>query len=184
MRIPLLDLKAQYAAIRDEIDTAVREVLESQYFILGPRVRAFEDAVAAYSGTAHAVGCASGSDALLLALMTLGVGPGDEVITTPYTFFSTTSAISRLGATPVFCDINPDTFNIDPDLIEGYITEKTRVILPVHLYGLAADMGRIVSIARKHGLEVVEDAAQAVSRFTGRYGLFLILSLEKSRRRG
>ena len=162
MKIPLLDLKAQYAAIRDEIDTAVREVFESQYFILGPKVKEFEEDVSSYSGTTHAIGCASGSDALLLALLALDTGPGDEVITSPYTFFSTASAISRLGAKPVFCDIKPDTYNINPDNIESLITEKTRAIIPVHLYGLVAEMDSINSIAQTHNITVIEDAAQAI----------------------
>ncbi len=162
MKIPLLDLKAQYASIRDEIDTAVREVFESQYFILGPKVEEFEEDVSSYSGTTHAIGCASGSDALLLALLALDVGSGDEVITSPYTFFSTASAISRLGAKPVFCDIKPDTYNINPDNIESLITEKTRAIIPVHLYGLVAEMGSIDSIAQTHNIAVIEDAAQAI----------------------
>ncbi len=162
MKIPLLDLKAQYATIRDEIDAAVKEVFDSQYFILGPKVKEFEEDVASYSGTTHAIGCASGSDALLLALLALDVGPGEEVITSPYTFFSTASAISRLGAKPVFCDIKPDTYNIDSDNIESLITEKTRAIIPVHLYGLVAEMGSIDSIAQTHNIAVIEDAAQAI----------------------
>jgi len=162
MRVPLLDLKAQYATIRDEIESAVRDVFESQYFILGPRVKEFEAAVARYTGTAHATGCASGSDALLLALMALDIGPGDEVVTTPYSFFATVSCITRLGATPVFCDIRPDTYNLDPEKLEPLVTEKTRAIIPVHLYGLVAEMDAINAIARNRGIAVIEDAAQAI----------------------
>ncbi len=163
MNVPLLDLKAQYATIRDEIEPVVRDVFESQYFILGPRVKEFEDKIAAYCGVAHAIGCASGTDALILALMALDVHPGDEVITTPYTFFATGGSIARLGAEQIYCDIKPDTYNIDPNRLESLITEKTRAIMPVHLYGLMAEMDRINDIARKHNLPVIEDAAQAIS---------------------
>lgn len=162
MKVPLLDLKAQYAAIRHEIEPVVKDVFESQYFILGPSVKAFEDDTAAYCGVKHAIGCASGSDALLLALMALGVGPGDEVITTPYTFFATASCITRLGATPVFCDILPDTYNIDPNMVSRLITGRTKAIIPVHLYGLMADMKALMALSDKHGIPVVEDAAQAI----------------------
>ncbi|MFC1693999.1 DegT/DnrJ/EryC1/StrS family aminotransferase [Candidatus Latescibacterota bacterium] len=180
MKVPLLDLKAQYTAIRDEIEPAVREVFESQYFILGPKVKEFEDLVASYSGTAHAVGCASGTDALLLTLMALDIKPGDEVITTPYTFFATVSSIVRLGAKPVFCDIKPDTYNMDTGCLETLITGKTRAIIPIHLYGLVAEMGRINIIAGKHDIPVIEDAAQAVGALSpwgkagslGRMGCF------------
>jgi dTDP-4-amino-4,6-dideoxygalactose transaminase len=131
--VPALDLKAQYQSIRDEIDRVVHAVVESQYFVLGPEVSGLESEVADYCGVAHGVGCASGSDALLLPLMALGVGLGDEVITTPYTFFATAGAIWRTGARPVFVDIDPETYNIDPDLLEAAITPRARVILPVHL---------------------------------------------------
>ena len=160
--VPALDLKAQYASLRDEIEPVVRAVLESQYFILGPEVSGFEAAVAEYCGVGQAVGCASGSDALLLPLIALGVGPGDEVITSPYTFFATGGAIWRTGAKPVFVDIEPDTFNLDPTRVEAAVTANTRVILPVHLYGQTADMAPILEIASRHGLSVLEDAAQAI----------------------
>lgn len=162
MRVPLLDLKAQYATLRGEIEEAVREVFESQYFILGPNVVKFEEDIAAYCGTKHAIGCASGTDAILLSLMALGIGPGDEVVTTPYTFFATSGSISRLGAKPVYCDIQSETYNIDPGLMESLITPKTRAILVVHLYGLVAEMDRINELASAHSLPVVEDAAQAI----------------------
>ena len=167
--VPALDLKAQYQSIRDEIDRVVHAVVESQYFVLGPEVSGLESEVADYCGVAHGVGCASGSDALLLPLMALGVGLGDEVITTPYTFFATAGAIWRTGARPVFVDIDPETYNIDPDLLEAAITPRARVILPVHLYGQAAEMDPINAIAARHGLAVLEDAAQAIgSAYHGR----------------
>ncbi|MFC1606406.1 DegT/DnrJ/EryC1/StrS family aminotransferase [Candidatus Latescibacterota bacterium] len=162
MIVPLLDLKAQYATIRDEIEPAVKEVFESQYFILGPTVKAFEEHVAEYSGVSRAIGCASGTDALLLALMALDIGPGDEVITSPYTFFATGGSIARLGAKIVFCDIKPDTYNLDPDLLENAITLKTKAVIPVHLYGLVAEMDRINAICGPRSIPVIEDAAQAI----------------------
>ena len=162
MKVPLLDLKAQYATIRDEVEPAVKDVLDSQYFIMGPVVKSFEEDVARYCGSKYAIGCASGTDAILLALMALGVKEGDEIITTPYTFFATTGSIVRLGAKPVYCDIKPDTFNIDPEKIERLITPKTKAILLVHLYGLMAEMGKINEIACKHGIPVIEDAAQSI----------------------
>ena len=162
MQVPLLDLKAQYATIKDEIKAAIDEVLESQYFILGPKVQKFEEEIAEYCNVQHAVGVASGSDALLLALMAIDVGYGDEVITTPYTFFATAGAISRLGAKPVFVDIDPKTYNINPELIYEKITDKTKAIIPVHLYGQCADMDPILEIGKKYNLCIIEDAAQAI----------------------
>lgn len=159
---PFLDLKAQFAGIRDEVVAAVIRVLDSQHFILGPEVEALEKEIAEYVNTRFAVACASGSDALLLALMALDIGPGDEVITTPFTFGATAGSIARLGARPVFVDIDPDTFNIDERQIEAAITPKTRAIMPVHLFGLAAQMDAILALAEDRGLAVVEDAAQAI----------------------
>ncbi len=162
LSVPALDLKAQYLSIRDEIDAVVRGVIESQYFILGPEVSNFEAEAAEYCGSKHAIGCASGSDALLLPLLALGIGPGDEVVTSPYSFFATAGAVWRTGAKPVFVDIEPDTYNIDPALIEAAITPRTKAIIPVHLYGQTADMDLINAIATKHGIAVIEDAAQAI----------------------
>jgi dTDP-4-amino-4,6-dideoxygalactose transaminase len=160
--VPALNLKAQYQRIRDEIEPVVRQVLDSQMFVLGPEVSALETEIAEYCGSMHGVGCASGSDALLLPLIALDVRPGDEVITTPFTFFATAGAIWRTGAKPVFVDIEPDTYNLDPARIEAAITPRTRAIIPVHLYGQTAEMGSIMEIARHHGLAVLEDAAQAI----------------------
>ncbi|HUM04378.1 MAG TPA: DegT/DnrJ/EryC1/StrS family aminotransferase [Terriglobales bacterium] len=169
MNIPLLDLKAQYATIKDEVSAAIQEVLETQHFILGPKVEQCEKAIAAYSQCGFGVGVSSGSDALLACLMAENIGPGDEVITTPYTFFATVGAISRLGATPVFVDIDPATYNIDVNQIASKVTTKTRVIIPVHLFGQMADMDPIMAIAEKHGLVVIEDAAQAIgAEYKGR----------------
>ena len=162
MQIPLLDLKAQYATIKDEIVRAIGEVCESQSFALGPAVAKFEENVAAYCGSKFAIGVSSGTDALLISLMALGVGPGDEVITTPFTFFATAGSVVRLGAKPVFVDIDPHSFNIDPGGIEEKITEKTKAIIPVHLFGQVADMGAITEIAQRHNIAIIEDAAQAI----------------------
>jgi len=162
VNVPALNLKAQYQSIRDEIEPVVREILESQMFVLGPEVTRLEAEVADYCGAASGIGCASGSDALLLPLLAIDIGPGDEVITTPYTFFATAGSIWRTGAKPVFVDIEPDTFNIDPVRIEAAITPRTKAIIPVHLFGQVAEMGPIQEIARRHGLTVLEDAAQAI----------------------
>lgn len=178
MKVPLLDLKPQYQALRGEIEAVVTSVCESQQFILGPAVRKLEAAVAAYSQCSHGIGVSSGTDALLLALMVLDIGSGDEVITTPYTFFATAGTIARTGARPVFCDIDPDTFNICPDRVERFIAEHCesregclvnrrtggtiKALMPVHLYGQVADMPRLMDIAQRHGLRVIEDAAQAI----------------------
>jgi len=160
--VPLLDLKKQYAAIRDEVKRAADELFESQMFILGPRVEAFEKAVASYVGTKNAVGMSSGTDAQLAALMALGIGPGDDVVTSPYTFFSTAGAVARLGARPVFCDIDPATFNVDPEKLAKAITPKTKAIQPVHLFGQSADMEPILDVAKRKGIPVIEDACQSL----------------------
>lgn len=165
MKVPLLDLQAQYAAIRWETRQAIDRVCDSQKFILGPEVKALEEEIAALCGVAHAVGVSSGTDALLIALMAAGIGPGDEVITSPFTFFATAGVIARLGARPVFADIEEESFNLDPAEIEGKITNRTRVILPVHLFGRCAEMGRIMGVARNNGLVVIEDAAQAITAY-------------------
>jgi len=167
--VPLLDLKPSYAAMRDEILAAVARVFDSQHFILGPEGAALERELAEYVGAEYAVGCASGSDALLLAFMALDIKAGDEVVTSPYTFFATGGSIARLGARPVFVDIEPDTFNLDASLAEAKITWRTRAICPVHLYGQTADMAAIREIADLHGVPIVEDSAQAIgAEFHGR----------------
>lgn len=162
MNVPLLDLKAQYRTIRSEVLTTIETVCDEQGFILGPRVIELERSLAEYAGTSHAVGVASGSDALLLSLMALGVRAGDEVITVPFTFFATAGAISRLGAKPVFVDICADTFNINPDNIEQVVTPRTKAIIPVHLFGQCAEMEAITAVAKRHRLAVIEDACQAI----------------------
>ncbi len=169
MHVPLLDLKAQYATIKSEVESAIAEVMESQHFILGPKVEQCEQAIAQYSGCSHAVGVSSGTDALLACLMAENIGPGDEVITTPYTFFASVGAIARVGATPVFVDIDPATYNLDSNQIAAKVTGKTRAIIPVHLYGQMAEMDGVMAVAGKHSLVVIEDAAQAIgAEYKGR----------------
>ena len=162
MKVPLLDLKAQYNKIKKELDDALIEVAESQYFILGPEVEKMESAMNDYIGCKASIGVSSGTDALLVSLMALDIQPGDEVIMPAYSFFATAGVVSRLNAKPVFCDVDPVTFNIDPDKIEELITDKTKAITPVHLYGQCAEMDKIMEIAEKHNLAVIEDAAQAI----------------------
>ncbi|HEX8634427.1 MAG TPA: DegT/DnrJ/EryC1/StrS family aminotransferase [Pyrinomonadaceae bacterium] len=162
MQVPLLDLKQQHERLRDELRAGVARVLDSQQFVLGEEVRLFEEEIARYCEVRHAVGCASGSDALLLALMALDIKAGDEVITTPFSFFATASAITRTGATPVFVDIEPDTYNLDPSLVEAAVTARTRAIMPVHLYGQCAAMDALMEVSARHALPVIEDAAQAI----------------------
>ena len=170
-QIPLLDLQAQHRQIRDEVLAEIVRVVDSQKFILGEDVKKLEAEIASYSGTKYAIGCASGSDALMLALMALDVQPGDEVLTTPYTFFATAGAISRVGAVPVFVDVEEDTFNLDVNLMEGALAAhpKVRAIMPVHLFGGCADMDPIMKMANERGIPVIEDAAQSIgSEYKGR----------------
>ncbi len=159
--IPFLDLKAQYRQIKSEIDAAIARVVDSAQFVLGPEVAAFEERFAAYCRARHCIALNSGTSALHLALLAAGIGPGDEVITVSMTFVATTSAILYCGAKPVFVDVDPDTWTMDPNLVEAAVTARTRAILPVHLHGLMADMDPIVAVARRHGLVVIEDAAQS-----------------------
>jgi dTDP-4-amino-4,6-dideoxygalactose transaminase len=167
--VNLLDLKAQYETIKDEIDEAIAKVVASHHFINGPEVTEFEQDVAKYSNVKQCIAVSSGTDALLVALMALNVGKGDEVITTPFTFFATAGAIARLGAKPVFADIEPASFNIDPAAVAAAVTPRTKAIIPVHLYGQCADMDPLLAVARKHKLAVIEDAAQAIgAEYKGR----------------
>ncbi len=160
--VPLLDLKKQYATLKDEILRVTAEVYESQGFILGPRVEAFEKAIAAYVGARHAIGMSSGTDAQLAVMMALRIGPGDDVVTSPYTFFASAGAVARLGARPIFVDIEAETFNLDPAKLEKALTPKTKLIQPVHLYGQCADMDPIRDVASKKGIHVLEDACQSL----------------------
>src|SRR5579863_9556382 len=176
--VPLLDLKAQFAQIRAEVMPAIDQVCASQHFILGEHVRALEEEVARYCAASAGIGVSSGTDALLLALMALGIGAGDEVITSPFTFFATAGTIARTGARPIFCDIDPVTFNLDPNAVETFLSQECEVrdgalvnratggvikaLMPVHLYGQVANMPPLLAVARSHGLKVIEDAAQAI----------------------
>jgi len=162
MQLEFLDLKAQYEAIKEEIKKAIMDIVESGQYIMGPNVKAFEEEIAAYLGVKHAIAVANGTDALVLTLDALEIGPGDEVITSPYTFFASAECISRVGAKPVFADIDPETLNINPEEIEKKITEKTKAIIPVHIFGQAAEMDKITALAEKHDIYVVEDACQAI----------------------
>lgn len=161
IKIPILDLKPQYESIKEEIRVAIDAVLESGQFIMGPAVQQFETAAAEYLGAKYAVGVNSGTDALVIGLRAMGIGPGDEVITTPFSFFATAESISNVGANPVFVDVQESSFNLDPCLIEAAITPRTKAIMPVHLYGNPCSMTQIMEIAAKHGLKVIEDCAQA-----------------------
>jgi dTDP-4-amino-4,6-dideoxygalactose transaminase len=188
-RFDFLDLRAQFATIRDEVMQAVSQVFESQYFILGPEVKLLEDEVAAKLGSKFAVGCASGTDALILSLLAAGIGQGDEVITTTFSFIATAGSIAYVGAKPVFVDIDPATYNLNPALLEAAITLRTRAIMPVHLFGLPADMDPILAIARTHKLVIIEDAAQAIGsryagRFTGTFGDYGCFSFFPSKNLG
>jgi dTDP-4-amino-4,6-dideoxygalactose transaminase len=192
MQVPLLDLKAQYQAIKEDIEKSIQPVIQSQHFILGAAVENFEKEIAAYINVKHAIGVASGSDAILLSFMALGIGRGDEVITTPFSFFATAGSIARLGAKPVFVDIEPDTYNIDPDKIEDYLKhsgKKVKAIMPVHLYGQCAEMDAINDLSRKYNVAVVEDAAQAIgslykNKHAGAFGIFGCFSFFPSKNLG
>lgn len=168
MKVPLLDLKPQYAQIKDKVIPEILDIIEKQAFILGPRVDKLEQEMSQYIGTKHTLGCSSGTDALLLALMALDIGSGDEVITTPYTFFATAGSIARVGAVARFVDIEPDTYLMRVDQIEKAITPKTKAIMPVHLFGQCVDMKPLMEVAKKHNIKVIEDACQAIgSKYDG-----------------
>ena len=196
MKVPLLDLKAQYQSIKKDIDEAVKSVIESQYFILSPEVASLEEEIADYCGVKHAIGVASGTDAIILSLRAAGIGRGDLVITTPFTFFATAESISILGAKPVFVDIDPETYNIDPDKVEEFLRATShellatvKAIIPVHLYGQCADMTRIMAIAEKYDLKVIEDCAQAIGavhngKVAGSFGTAGTLSFFPSKNLG
>jgi dTDP-4-amino-4,6-dideoxygalactose transaminase len=189
MNVPLLNLQAQYVSLRDKLRPVIDQIFESQHFVLGSHGKGLEAAVAEYSQTKYAVGCASGSDALLLALMALDVKDGDEVITSPFTFFATGGAIARLGAVPVFVDIDPDSYNIDPALVRPVITSRTKAIMPVHLYGQCADMTSLLEISQQTGIPLIEDAAQAIGaedagRRAGSMGLAGTLSFYPTKNLG
>jgi dTDP-4-amino-4,6-dideoxygalactose transaminase len=187
--VPLCDLQAQFHSLRPEIEAAVLRVLASGQVILGPEVAALEREVADYCGAAHAIGCGSGTDALLLALAALGVGPGDEVIVPPFTFFATASMVVRMGARPVFADVDPETFNIDPAAVERAVTPRTKAIIAVHLYGQCCDMAPIWRVAERYGLPIIEDAAQAFGsdyqgKRTGTLGAMACLSFYPTKNLG
>ena len=189
MKLDFLDLKAQFASIREEVMNAVTRVMESQQFILGPEVKLLENELAAKLGAKHAVGCASGTDALILAMLAAGIGHGDEVITSPFSFIASPGSIAYVGAKPVFVDIDPVTFNINPNLLEAAITQRTRAIMPVHLFGLPADMEPVLKLAKAKNLLVIEDAAQAIGakydgRFVGTLGDFGCFSFFPSKNLG
>lgn len=189
MTVPMVDLKIQYEAIKEEVNSAVLGVMQTTHFILGPHGKALEEQVAKYHGVKHAVGVASGTDALHLALLAAGIQRGDEVITTPFTFIATAEAASYIGAVPVFVDIDPVSFNMDISKIERAITKKTKAIIPVHLYGQPIDMGGLMDIAKKHGLKVVEDCAQSFGaeyqgKKTGSFGEFGCFSFFPSKNLG
>jgi len=162
MKVPMLNLAAQYEAVHAEVREAIDRVLESQAYILGPEVEALEQEIAELCGVPHAIGVSSGTDAILATLMALGIGPGDEVIVPTFTFFATAGCVARLGARPVFVDVLPETYNINPEAVEAAVTPRTKAIIPVHLYGQCARMDRVMAIADRHGLAVIEDAAQAL----------------------